>query len=204
MTYGFHRSGRGIAADLTEQEREILLGLLQQTVLLLQDAAGSASSADAPDDDSFEAMMRRAGFEGGESDDAAPAPAQEFADPAVRRLLPDGHHDDPEMAEEFRRLTGTSVRDRKLGHLRTAVQVVADAEKGRLRLTEEEATSLLISMTDVRLVLAERLGLGTDEAAAALSDEIATMDQDEPRFALALGYEFLTWLQETLAVALTR
>ena len=36
MTYGFHRSRRGIVADLTEQEQGILLGLLQQTAELLE------------------------------------------------------------------------------------------------------------------------------------------------------------------------
>lgn len=226
MTYGFHRSRRGIVADLTEQEQGILLGLLQQTAELLSDATGAGQSefgdgtsevqgssdgldegGAQPDDDSFEAMMRRAGFgpEGrgadGQPDGSDAAP--EIHDSAVRRLLPDAHAV-AETAAEFRRMTGTSVRDRKLGHLRTAVQVVAGAQGGRLRLSEEEATSLLIAMTDVRLVLADRLDLDSDEKAESLSDEVADMDQDDPRFALALGYEFLTWLQETLATALTR
>ncbi|GMA39046.1 DUF2017 family protein [Mobilicoccus caccae] len=216
MTHGFHRSRKGIVADLGDPEREVLLSLLQQTLSLLESYGGpvndAGGSGQEEDGDSFEAMMRRAGFPestdtSGERATGSEAGA-EFddpgsTDPALRRLLPDGHRDDPEAAAEFRRLTGTSVRDRKIGHVRRAATLVASAHGGRFRLQEEEAVSLLIAMTDVRLVLADRLGLDDDEAAESLSDQVMQMDPDDPRFALALGYEFLTWLQETLAVALT-
>lgn len=206
MTHGFRRTRRGIAADLAEPEREILLALVRQTADLLEEQAGGPAAPEEGDDDSFEALMRRAGFA-----DDGPRPVTDDSasdrtsptDPAVRRLLPDAHHDDAELSAEFRRLTGDVVRDRKLGHLRRAARILADADDGRLRLTQQEATSLLISMTDVRLVLAQRLDLVDDEAAESLSERVEQMDPDDPRFPLALGYEFLTWLQETLALALT-
>lgn len=218
MTFGFHRSRRGIVCDLGEPERHLLLDLLQQTRSLLESATGATGSEGTPGSDSgnarqsdgretstpdaFEEMMRRAGFASQESSADETDGLPEVTDPAVRRLLPDAHHDDPELAAEFRRLAGPSVRDRKLDHLRRSVQVVA-ASGGRLRLDEQEARSLLIAMNDVRLVLAERLGLEDDAAAERLSGELEAMAEDDPRFALGLGYEFLTWLQESLAQALT-
>lgn len=215
MPHGFHRAAAGITADLAEPERDILATLLTQTADLLQHETGGrpvavegvegvrgvAPTTQEGDVDDFEAMMRRAGF----GNEEASAPAGEMPvrseDPAIQRLLPDAHVDDPHIAAEFRRMTGDAVRDRKLRHLRRAAAIVA-ASSGHLVLTDEDARSLLIGMTDVRLVLADRLGLDSDEAAEALSEEVATMDQDDPLFGAALGYEFLTWLQETLAVAL--
>lgn len=215
---GFRRTRKGVVGSFSEPERDLLLHLLQQTVELLESEAGSPQAAPTPgedgDVDSFEAIMRSAGFpadfgeatgEGADAGDAsarsAPGPGRP-ADPAVRRLLPDAHHDDPQLAAEFRRLTGDVVRDRKLAHLRRAIDLVAATTGTTMHPTEEQAVSLLISLTDIRLVLAERLDLHTDEAAESLSDRLGDMDPDDPRFPLALAYEFLTWVQETLATAL--
>lgn len=240
---GFRRTRRGLVGSFSEPERDLLLHLLEQTAGMLESAGGKvqpsptdvsagraapvgdAGGVDA-DADSFETIMRGAGFapgfgsdvggEGvvghagnlGDLDDvdawarSAPGPGRP-EDPAVRRLLPDGHHDDPELAAEFRRLTGDAVRDRKLGHLHRAIELVSETHGTTLRPTDDQARSLLIALTDIRLVLAERLELHTDEAAESLSDRLGDMDPEDPRFPLALAYEFLTWVQETLATALS-
>ncbi|GAB49644.1 DUF2017 domain-containing protein [Mobilicoccus pelagius] len=205
---GFRRTRKGVVGSFSEPERDLLVHLLQQTIGLLEAEAGAPTpevrGEDGGDVDSFEAIMRNAGFDedfGDATARSAPGPGRP-ADPAVRRLLPDAHHDDPELAAEFRRLTGDAVRDRKLAHLRRAVGLVEGTSGSTMYPTEEQAVSLLVSLTDVRLVLAERLDLHTDEAAESLSDRLGETDPDDPRFPLALAYEFLTWVQETLAVAL--
>ena len=220
---GFRRTRKGVVGSFSGPERDLLLHLLQQTAELLESEAGSpqdgavstgSGSGEGADVDSFEAIMRSAGFPAtfgdatGEGIDAGDASARSAAgpgrpaDPAVRRLLPDAHHDDPQLAAEFRRLTGDAVRDRKLAHLRRAIDLVAATTGTTMRPSEEQAVSLLVSLTDIRLVLAERLDLHTDEAAESLSERLGDMDPEDPRFPLALAYEFLTWVQETLAVAL--
>jgi len=65
----------------------------------------------------------------------------------------------------------------------------------------------VVALTDVRLLLGERLGLRTDEDADALQDrlEAAAEDdaaQDDPQLYLAAYYDFMTWLQESLTQAL--
>src|SRR6185436_8177852 len=94
-----------------------------------------------------------------EAELAAPRPA----DPAVARLLPDTSHDDPEIAEGFRRLTQDDLRERKRSAL--AVAAAALRRPAPVVLSDGEAQALLKGLTDVRPVLAERLGLRTDEDA---------------------------------------
>jgi hypothetical protein len=121
-------------------------------------------------------------------------------DPAVRRLLPDASRDDPEAAREFRRFTERGLRARKQEALATA-RATLDAGPSLL-LTDEQARSWVTALTDVRLVLAERLGLRTDEDADQLHVTLAGADDDDPVAWLAAVYDFLTWLQETLVAVL--
>jgi hypothetical protein len=61
---------------------------------------------------------------------------------------------------------------------------------------------VLVALTDIRLVMGERLGLRTDEDATRLEELIETLEVDDPAvFALSI-YDFLTWLQESLTQAL--
>ncbi len=60
----------------------------------------------------------------------------------------------------------------------------------------------MVALTDVRLVIGERLGLREDEDVERLEIAVAEAGEEHP-MAHAVGvYEFLTWLQETLAHAL--
>lgn len=195
MTHGFRREGERIVARFEGAELEVVIGLLSQTVALLQDVAGPGQgAAPAGSTDTFEEMMRAAGFAQGIPE----APT----DPAVARLLPDGHHDDPLAAAEFRRLTSNSVRDRKLANLHAARAALESGDEGLVELDGPAASALLIGLNDVRLVLGERLGLRTDKDADELEDHLGDLSSDDPRLGLTLAYEFLTWLQETLATSL--
>ncbi len=61
----------------------------------------------------------------------------------------------------------------------------------------------MVALTDVRLLLGERLGLRTDDDAEELAQRLrATPTQDDPAMLLAAYYDFLTWLQESLTQAL--
>ncbi len=60
----------------------------------------------------------------------------------------------------------------------------------------------MVALTDVRLVLGERLGLRTDEDAIALAAALEELDEDDPQAFLVAIYDFLTWLQESLVHAL--
>jgi Domain of unknown function (DUF2017) len=132
-------------------------------------------------------------------------------DPALARLLPDAHKDDPVASAEFRRYTENELRSRKRNGLRLAMDTL---DRGpTLHLHEAEAAAWVVALTDVRLVLAERIGLRTDDDHALLERVVADLADDdadasgEPgpaeRLAVTLSlYDFLAWLQETLVVAM--
>jgi hypothetical protein len=121
------------------------------------------------------------------------------SDPAVARLLPDGSRDDPEAAAGYRRLTEHTLRERKRAGLGLASAALTRPEP--VQLSDAEALALLKGLTDVRLVLAERLGLHTDEDAELLQLVVAAGPSD-PRAAAAALYDALTWWQEALVGAL--
>src|SRR5690606_27945739 len=114
---------------------------------------------------------------GGSVSDATPPP-----DPAVRRLLPDAS-DDVEVAAEFRRFTPDDLAARKVGRLVLLARMLADAEAAevaRFAVVREEAEEVAGALTDVCLVLAERLGLRTDEQVEGLYDELDREGDDGP------------------------
>ena len=121
-------------------------------------------------------------------------------DPALDRLLPTANRQDDEAAAEFRRLTETGLRQRKAAALQTAADLLRGDDK--LRLDAGQARAVLTALTDVRLVLGERMGLRTDDDVEVLEAAAQDLDPDDPLgYALAV-YDFLTWLQETLASAM--
>lgn len=140
-------------------------------------------------------------------------------DPALERLLPVGNRQDPEAAAEFRAMTEQSLLRRKLANLETAVAAlggdpVTDGGAGfvqrpghpkdhdRVTLSQPAALAVLVALTDVRLVLADRLGLVTEADTDALQEALVGGDPDDPRRPAAAVYDFLSWLQESLALAM--
>ena len=86
-------------------------------------------------------------------------------DPALERLLPTAHRGDDEVAAEFRRLTEHGLRERKAANLTVGDRRAARTEGDQLELTRRRPQAVVVALTDVRLVLGERLGLRTDEDA---------------------------------------
>jgi hypothetical protein len=205
-TFTRARGGR-VKVRLGEEDRSVVAGLLDAVSELLEpeDAPTDPAPTDATPTDAAptDATPTDAAPEGDlftrlEAEFAAPRPA----DPAVARLLPDASHDDRELADSFRRLTQDDLRDRKRDAL--AVAAAALRRPSPVVLSDGEAQALLKGLTDVRLVLAERLGLHTDEDAEFLHAAVAAgADEGDNPWAQTAGlYDVVTFLQEDLVHAI--
>jgi len=195
--------GRYVAV-LDETERFMLHGLMEQTRVVLSPEVESTG-------DAFADLVAAMGVSLGQDDqeprasadppDAEAHPGQE-RDPALDRLLPDAHRGDDAVAVEFRRLTEEGLRQRKSANLDVAMDRIASASGDRVELDAVQAPAFLTALTDVRLLLAERMGMRTEEDADRLHAAMEVMGDDDPLGYAMAWYDFLTWLQETLTQAL--
>src|SRR5690625_5183482 len=148
------------------------------------------------DSDAFAELIAAQQWDDG--DDEAPG------DPALARLFPPASVDDEELAEELRGLTQGRLRSTKLGQLRVVYEALA-ASRGLILVARGEEGRWLAALTDLRLVLAVRLGIDTDADAEAIYDRMAARsrgeepdpddvgDEDELDAALAHLYTAITW-----------
>ena len=201
MARGFRRRGSGTQARYTAQldplERSTVAGLMDQVHDLLDPPAPVPEGGD--DFSSIVAGLGMGVTVAAEDQDDLDASGAE-RDPALDRLLPTANREDDEAAAEFRRLTETGLRRRKAAALQTASDLFRAEDK--IRLDDAQAQAVLTALTDVRLVLGERMGLRTDDDVEVLEAAARHLDPDDPLgYALAV-YDFLTWLQETLASAM--
>lgn len=201
MARGFRRRGSGAQAHYTARldplERSTVAGLMDQVHDLLDPPAPVPEG-----EDDFASIVAGLGMgvtvAAEDQDDLDAAGAER--DPALDRLLPTANREDDEAAAEFRRLTETGLRRRKAAALQTASDLFRAEDK--IRLDDAQAQAVLTALTDVRLVLGERMGLRTDDDVEVLEAAARHLDPDDPLgYALAV-YDFLTWLQETLASAM--
>lgn len=101
-------------------------------------------------------------------------------DPAVQRLLPDAHREDADVAAEFRHLTQTDLAAGKVTRLHRFADTVEDLEPGapgsggEVLVARDAAQDFAGALTDVRLVLGERLGLDDDADVEHLHHEVLT------------------------------
>ncbi len=207
MARAFRRRGSGddvrFVAQLDADEREIVASIMEQVRGLLEPPV-------APDhgDDEFAGIVAGLGigrsdpFADRDEDAAPPVPdgAPEPRDPALDRLLPTANREDEQAAAEFRRLTEPGLRHRKALAIDTAVAALTGDDA--VRLDESGARTFLTALTDVRLVLGERLQLRTDDDIERLEELARSLDPEDPVVHAVALYDFLTWLQETLASAL--
>jgi len=84
------------------------------------------------------------------------------ADPAHARLFPAAYRDDDAAAEEFTRYPRSGLVDRKAAN---AAQVALALDEETVRLAPDDAARWLPLLTDLRLVIADRLGIRTDDDA---------------------------------------
>ncbi|MES2171221.1 MAG: DUF2017 family protein [Actinomycetota bacterium] len=111
-------------------------------------------------------------------------------DAAVNRLLPDAYRDDDEAAAEFRRFTADDLAARKAANARVIAAAVSEVAAGRVPakvvVGAAEAQAWIRSLTDIRLSIAARLGIETDDA---------PLPWGEP---LVDAYQWLGFVQESL------
>ena len=205
MAHAFRPEEDHLVAILDEGERAVVAGLCSQVASLVAPTT-QAKGASA---DPFEAIVAGLGDLTGAADVSGDVEVPDRAfgldedrDPALDRLFPTGNREDEQEAAEFRRYTEQGLRQRKHDNLSTAVTTLEASVEDRWVVTRAQAPSIMVALTDVRLVMGERLGLRTDEDATRLEELAASLEQDDPIvFALSV-YDFLTWLQESLTQAL--
>ncbi|WP_068266308.1 DUF2017 domain-containing protein [Janibacter limosus] len=207
MARAFVADGEQLVAIMDEDERAVVTGLCRQVMDLVAPASVPTKGEPA---DPFEAIVAGLGDLATDTEDGAAGlevPDRAFGldhdrDPALDRLFPTGNREDEQEAAEFRRFTEQGLRQRKHQGLVTTVRTLETAEEDRWVVTRPQAPAVLVALTDIRLVMGERLGLRTDEDSTRLEELIETLDADDPAvFALSV-YDFLTWLQESLTQAL--
>ena len=117
-------------------------------------------------------------------------------DPAIARLVPDAYRDDPAAAREFREVTQRDLLERRSADAAVVLATLAPAagvitaetpphdpalmEVVQLHLDSDELQAWLRNLAALRLVLAERLGIRSEE----------DHDGDDARFGIYdwLGY----------------
>lgn len=110
-------------------------------------------------------------------------------DPALARLFPNAYPDDEDAASEFRQYTREGLIERKSANSGLIAAALMAADKNRLTVERDDAERWLPALTDLRLVLAERLGVRTDDDPLPVGD-------------LAEVYLWLGQLQESLIEAI--
>lgn len=219
MALAFKSTLRGYSAFLEKPERQILRSLFSDVLTLL----GGVSPVDHQLDDDKPRFRDR--FRTGESVHLPQAPETAGAsstddafwdlvgtltddvvhlnleDPAVKRLLPDARSGDDAHhgSEQFRQLAQDDIRQEKIADLQRAYALL---QSGSLMLNRAEAESFSRALNQVRLVLSSRLKI-TDEQDAERVHAIGSVDQaTDVESYMALLYNFVSWLQETLMQAL--
>lgn len=117
------------------------------------------------------------------------------ADPLATRLFPAAYRDDPEASAEFRRYTMDDLRMQKTENARSVQRWLVDGMTGPF--DREAELAWLRCLTDLRLTVAERLGVGGQ----AVDDGPGDADEAPDDFGLRDVYEWLGALQEHLLMA---
>jgi len=119
---------------------------------------------------------------------------QPLEDPALQRLFPDAYRDDREASRDFRRYTQSEQAQAKTRSAATVLADIAASHRGRVILTPDHIDDWLTTLTNLRLVLAIRLGIEHESDADALSE----LPDDDPRTAPNSILNWCGWIQETI------
>ncbi|WP_022873186.1 DUF2017 domain-containing protein [Nesterenkonia alba] len=207
MARAFRATTYGYKADLGDHERRLLTGLCADVITLLErrgqevTAGGGFTESTESDDAGTPAQPEDSVFAHFSAELAGlgeDTPLQPPRDKVLARLLPDAHTE-PEEAGQLRRLTEASLRESKIADLRTARMLL---ETTPVKLTEDQAPAFGRALNDVRLTLAVRLGIETDEDADRIREVAISGHAKTTESFMAEIYTFVTWLQETLFTAM--
>lgn len=119
-------------------------------------------------------------------------------DPAAVRLLPDAYPEDAEASAEFRRFTAEGLAERKAHNARILMESLRrdGDDPVSVHLDHAQAITWLRALTDMRLMLAARLGIVRDGDDGAAHDAESVF--------LRAVYDWLGAVQESLVLALER
>jgi hypothetical protein len=175
----FEKVGGAYSLDLTLDEAQILINLVEQLLELL----GEGDFFHHYDSSDPLAQLL-----------AMPAEIVTPDDPVLLRLLPNAYAD-PEAASDFRRYTEPQLRGAKQKNLRLVreqLTVLVDENSGGV-IEDIEADIWLKALNDLRIALSIRLEIKETsfETFELLPDE----DPQKPVYAV---YFWLGWLQENL------
>ena len=182
----------GMVAIFDPAEAAVIANLASQVIELLRDRNGDQVADVDP-------LMGELGMVQG--------PSQPPEDPVLRRLLPDAYRDDPEEAAEFRRFTESTLTSAKVANAETVLATLTAGcldplepteDPVEIELNPEQVQAWLRSLTDIRLSLAVRLGIETEEDAMLLESSA-----DAGVVAMGELYDWLGYVQETLVQALS-
>ena len=165
---GFFREGEILRATFSDAEKSVLDQLARELIDLL----GEGDEHDDP----------LAAIVGISTNDRIPD------DPALARLLPDAY-EQPEHSGEFRRYTEHHLREGK----RARLEELRHGLNESLELDEAGAMKCAMALNDIRLFLGTRL-----EVTADFEEQVAAMNEDDPRKAGYAVFSWLGWLQQNL------
>ena len=178
---GFRRNRHGrVWLHLGDADRRLMGDLMRQMAGLLAEPEPESDGATDP-------LAELVGID---------PTAERPDDPALARLFPDAY-EDPAEANEFRRFTQRDLRATKLGNLTTATESLE--RPNPTQLSQPECLAWLGALNDLRLTLGTRLDVGEDAP-----DELLALPEDDPRRAMHLVYDWLTYHQDRLVQALQK
>jgi len=183
----FKNGSRGITGSLHSAERKLLRELFGDIIHMLEERAEVHR---LPDD--IDPLYALTGIRPAEL--ALPP----IKDAALARLLPDAS-EDKDIADEHRRLTEADLISDKLGRLREA-QFLLETDK--IVLDPAGAQRFAQALNDVRLVLSQRLDIRDEADSERIAQMVDAKDVTSPEEYLALVYNLVSWVQDTLMFAL--
>ena len=218
----FRRVSQGLACGLDDWEREILARLALEVRAILQsdeptdeDAGGSTVLPSTRSDPGRpgESERDRKVLEALDFDLDAPTnhvhPGRPSTDPVIAVLLPQAS-EDPITSMEVSSLTRARLRGDKVDRLaRLAAELRAPSgPEGTVLVAPGQESEWLGAANDIRLVLAQRLGIESAQDAesvhAAAFEEAPEEETSREQWyrGTALVYDMVTWWQESLVTVL--
>lgn len=175
----FEKVGSGYSLDLTLDEAQILINLVEQLLELL----GEGDFFHHYDSSDPLAQLL-----------AMPAEIVTPDDPVLLRLLPNAYAD-PEAASDFRRYTEPQLRGSKQRNLRLVreqLTVLVDENHGGV-IEDLDADIWLKAINDLRIALSIRLEITEDSF-----ETFELLPDEDPQKSVYAVYFWLGWLQENL------